>query len=529
MSATTTDIRHITSAIDFASFPQEQCRIEFANGDILPMGQEQIVSTLCRYFAESSHAPTKNTARFASLIELWRAGLYDYARHCLFTFADCDYDYSQDSGGLPSEVWQWKSTIIGRAKYVGTITKRISKWVYNLFGIKLDSATISAIGNIANDYTEKTAISYIDFTDSFDWRAGEYGDSGSCFWGSNSGAKECLEQNGAHAIRFYDSEFDKGIGRAWIAPYCDGEFRAYVVFNAYGKPGCHNSIGRLLSQLWGCTYKRVGLSNENETSGLVYINSGKGTLVYCAADSEYADDITSIDLDFDTCSYSGTPCCHCGDHCDDDNSCCTPNGETCCEGCYCDRYGHCARCEETCCNDDLAECADGDYVCEDCRNRLYTQCNDCNSWHRTSLISWERQRATNGNYGYPTPALAVLSEVNGDDICEDCIDQYAFCDCCQEYHTHTDVRACDDTGECYCKDCIDDGSAGVCECDCCDDLRSNVISFAVDFWYGAHAGRALCASCLDAPNQLRIDFSVADDTIALASQYADNAAALVCA
>jgi hypothetical protein len=44
---------------------------------------------------------------------------------------------------------------------------------------------------------------FFDFTNDFDWEDGEFGKSGSCWWGQYSDSLPTFEQGGGWCIRFY--------------------------------------------------------------------------------------------------------------------------------------------------------------------------------------------------------------------------------------------------------------------------------------------------------------------------------------
>lgn len=182
--------------------------------------------------------------------------------------------------GLPDD-WDWRWSV-STGDYRGKFPKRLSQYYYKAFGLKAPEGFLVQVGNIARAHSEDRSAYYFDFTDSFDWHAGDFGDDGSCFWGGggNSYARVMLRDNGARAIRFYSSADPAaaGVARAWIAPLeAEG---LYIVFNGYGFPGYATlAIARVFAQFMERSYRRLNLVNIGDTSGTLWINSGMGYVV----------------------------------------------------------------------------------------------------------------------------------------------------------------------------------------------------------------------------------------------------------
>jgi len=124
--------------------------------------------------------------------------------------------------------WNWK-VLFG--KYCGTLTKRISKYLYVEHQLKIKPEMLAEIGNIASQYVYDRDTYYVDFTNDFNWEAGDFGDKNSCFWTGREISKQIIRAENGYAIRFFANKNKKtGYGRAWIIPYANVEF----MFNAYG-------------------------------------------------------------------------------------------------------------------------------------------------------------------------------------------------------------------------------------------------------------------------------------------------------
>lgn len=162
-----------------------------------------------------------------------------------------------------------------------SIAKQIKNKVYKIHGIKVDDEIASDIASLFGGFVPRTGEYILDIVDHFDWKDGDFGDKGSCFWGKHSKAKDVLLNNGARVVRFYRS-FGVGISRAILLP--DNRLKdGFFVFNAYGVFPLW-VIAFVLSDLMQLDVKPIMLHNEGMTIGLIYINDkGQG---YALSDTE---------------------------------------------------------------------------------------------------------------------------------------------------------------------------------------------------------------------------------------------------
>lgn len=151
----------------------------------------------------------------------------------------------------------------------GSLPKRLAKEVKRQTGVKLSNDTLGKIGSLADKHCPKTSQYTFDITETIDWQDGDFGDSGSCYWGCHASARYKLQsQHNAFAIRFYDGR--RGMGRAWIVVQ-DG--KAFL-FNAYGVNLTTQS--RVLAQHLGAQYGELdSLLNQGNDSGDLWINGAK--------------------------------------------------------------------------------------------------------------------------------------------------------------------------------------------------------------------------------------------------------------
>jgi len=114
--------------------------------------------------------------------------------------------YSVGAPSLSQDIeWVW-------ATKRGTLPKRIASDLYNNHKYKLSEALMTRIGTESAAFTDKREVYHFDLCNKIEWRAGEFGDKGSCFFTDRIGALRMIERYG-FAIRFFtDKTGSKGYG-----------------------------------------------------------------------------------------------------------------------------------------------------------------------------------------------------------------------------------------------------------------------------------------------------------------------------
>ena len=93
---------------------------------------------------------------------------------------------------------------------VGTMPKRIGKWLYKGYQKKISSAFMAEIGNIARAHTIKEDIFIFDITQQLDWNAGDFGDDGSCYFGGEyNHSRVGLIDAEQYALRLFRNKEEK--------------------------------------------------------------------------------------------------------------------------------------------------------------------------------------------------------------------------------------------------------------------------------------------------------------------------------
>lgn len=272
---------------------------------------------------------------------------------------------------LPFE-WEWV-WLTKTGEFKGRFPARVSNYLFKTYGLRCPASFLTEVGNIARRHTEDNPVYTFEFVNDFrNWHEGEFGDMGSCYyWERNEEVWGALANNGAWAVRFYNSA-DNGMARAWFVPLPNN---LYVLFNGYGFAGNATLVvARVVATWLGVDYRKIYLSNNGHTGGLVWIDDGIG---YVIGQAEYIAAFASYDLRWNV--YE-TTCEGCGTWLYDDNSYYGADDYTYCEHCYYARFDRCERCGETVEREEITETLEGRYICQYCLERHYNECATCEGY-----------------------------------------------------------------------------------------------------------------------------------------------------
>jgi hypothetical protein len=370
----------------------------------------------------------------------------------------------------------------------GNWPKRFAK-IMKRHGHTFDNDFLSRIGKIARESCITSNATELIVTPETHWHPGDYGDSGSCYWGCRSGAHLILKESKSFALLLH-GEDDFKMARCWCTPWSNGGEEYFVIYNCYcrsGEPINLISYSRIVSDIFNIPYYRdVQLTCRGRIEGPLWINGGKGYIL----GSQKASDIEEVDLDYFikcdecgsectdtaelhdgivTCGYCGEDTYHCS-HCDTrlhDDEAWWPNdnADDCyCEECFRELFTRCRRCEAWEHNDDAVE-VDGEYWCDYCASEYAVQCDKCGDTVSESD--------------------ATYLEYEDIHLCENCFDAYG-CEC---DHCHTPmltksaIKTHDD--DYVCAPCSEDNYF---TCDECGDLFE--LSERADV-----PGSDLCSAC----------------------------------
>jgi GNAT superfamily N-acetyltransferase len=145
---------------------------------------------------------------------------------------------------------QWKYWMVSGKKW----TTRFSNLYYKKLGIKEIPAISRGLGSLWH-ITAPIKYKFI-LTDVVDWRAGEFGDTDSCWFDNKIHIRNGLFNSGhGYAFKFYRSSMK--YGRCWVYAYKD---RMYL-FNARGFD--INTIGEIITHKTHFEYKKIDAKDGN--------------------------------------------------------------------------------------------------------------------------------------------------------------------------------------------------------------------------------------------------------------------------
>lgn len=176
----------------------------------------------------------------------------------------------------------------------GNYTKRLSRFMYKEFGVKVPSTVVSAVGCIARD--QSTAVNHvIETTRLLNQSARQFAHSDSCWFTSYYASRCALKTNGGFGIRTFRDETDEVTGRVWVQPlkFDSGAAESYghthgrawkptfdvknadafAVFNGYGALSGYVAA-RIVSHMMGMTYRKIAFSCSP-----MYVNGDSGYIV----------------------------------------------------------------------------------------------------------------------------------------------------------------------------------------------------------------------------------------------------------
>ncbi len=165
----------------------------------------------------------------------------------------------------------------------GNFTRRLSRLLFKVHGIKLPAGVLSEVGNVARMHSSETSAWHIEFTRDLNHDAAAFYHAESCWWTDHADSRCALKACGGLGLRSYVAHgraADSPNGRAWILPL-DGTLRpthatrshAYVVFNEYGALEGYVAA-RLVAHLTSKTYRKIRFVADP-----MYVNGDSGLLI----------------------------------------------------------------------------------------------------------------------------------------------------------------------------------------------------------------------------------------------------------
>jgi len=311
----------------------------------------------------------------------------------------------------------------------GRVLKRFAFFYKTQTGEGIPDNIMGILGDLLQSLiTKENSLKFfLDFTNNFDWNDGDFGKSGSCWWGTYSDSLPTFEQGGGWCVRFYNENHD-GIGRTWLYP--DPECGVLLGFNSYGveRGKVSKSIKRIFAQHnIELHYSRCNIENSNSSS-IPYINGGTGFVLYTddiSPEKEYDLDMEVIeDENHETCDGCG---CRINT---DDGEYNSVGDYIYCQSCTDDKLSFCDKCQEFCDKDDVYSVGDKhsrfDCLCEYCAQSVgMVLCSSCGEYSEYVFEAYD----------------------SGNCFCESCNELF-FCEKCENYFENSnECPDCDEDEE----------------------------------------------------------------------------------
>ena len=300
----------------------------------------------------------------------------------------------------------------------GKIGKRILAYCHDKGYRKPGDDVVSKISQTIRESEHRNTEFKVDMTSYFDWEDGEFGHSGSCWWGDGDygQSRDTLRDAGGFGLRFYNDR-NRGIGRTWVLPH--KEHGRIYLFNHYGDSSLPTSA-LILKALFPDLLKDYIATHshhfENYES-IPYINGDKGTILHLKDDilEDYIELGIDITYDGEYFLEHALSCDRCGNRINEDNSY-YHDGSNYCESCFDDLFFTCCKCDRTESVDDMVVDVDGDAYCKHCASRYLYHCTECEQYTDSGTT------------------------LNGDEYCDDCAEELTECSECGEVFHNDDVN-----------------------------------------------------------------------------------------
>lgn len=276
-----TEVSHRHDGSDCCSAPEEMMQFTMRNDGMDPVPSD----TITRVTLPAGVLTNEGRAEIANYIQ---------AQRRLTTNRDDQYAWINLGGELSAigDNWQTKE---------GNYPKRVSRFAFKKYGLKVSAEVMSEIGNIGARHT--VAVDFdVEFSRLLDQTATEWGHGGSCWWQSYYHCRCAMKSNGGVGLRSVNGKRDgskgKVLGRVWLYPLKKTSNKprngdpvngwlvptfntetpdAFVVYNGYGNLQGY-AAPRLIANMQGMTYRKVDMQLLT-TPKTGYINSGSGYLV----------------------------------------------------------------------------------------------------------------------------------------------------------------------------------------------------------------------------------------------------------
>jgi hypothetical protein len=189
----------------------------------------------------------------------------------------------------------------------GTFTQRLTKAIKAAWDLNIPESILTQIGNLARNDSIQASEVHFDITQNLNWKNGDFGDSGSCFWSGRKEIRSAMEKEGNfYAIRIFGADRPaqfldiardmwgrmprensviyypnfKGVGRSWLYETTVSigalNLPVLIIFNSYGVNISTQSL--ILASYLNRERGHCTLHNKGKTHGGLYVN-GPGYII----------------------------------------------------------------------------------------------------------------------------------------------------------------------------------------------------------------------------------------------------------
>ena len=305
--------------------------------------------------------------------------------------------------------WMGVATKKDGLDYQGSFLKRLSSFLWKEHQVKLDPSLMGKLGNIIGKESSTSGKSFhFRFDPIAQYKDGEFGDAGSCFWQSRPGARSLIRNEGGSFILFFDNpsallregmftvQEGRGHTRAWILPvnqWCDTKEPLFALCNIYsdGTLNKYNVIRAVANQL-NMVYKHVDINSQSE---MLYVNGNCGYLLGFDPEVMEKASKTPIVFKYKISTYQSfsdpllppkpIKCSGCGGYVEYSSAVADEytRRHGLCLTCYNKSYLVCTKCET-----EINRTRDIHYrgLCRACANeRGYDRCVGCGKWSKGTI------------------------------------------------------------------------------------------------------------------------------------------------
>jgi hypothetical protein len=262
---------------------------------------------------------------------------------------------------------------------------------------------------------------------------------------------KCCERNGVgsgshyaydsdcHPVRVYG---DSDLAVAYYGTIENPSARSVVwpEKKIYSKIYGSNVLARLLEsagyESGDLNGAKIRAIESNGTYVVPYIDSvscaavdrtGRWIILGSSNGRQYLDCSNTNGLGAEPENDTSFSCDSCGNRYDEDQY----GGDGLCNDCWGESHGTCDKCHDTFDTDDLRSDARGyDYICSSCYRDASENCAICDD--SFNPLDWSRRE------------FQTREANNTESLCDDCAENHAFCDSCEEHYC-TDTPAVDDS------------------------------------------------------------------------------------